>query len=216
MLLSLTRSRWIVTLNLLLALSLSLTAGLISTPAQAQQTCEALFVKTAEQAAGRTPETILAERGKALPERNEVLAELAKFAVENGMPARWIEVGPPERRVKRLFVAIDATNAGLMQAYHNRFNLSQPIGAGTAGTLALEFFRESVISPEHYVSGVLRISSNPNDRIYRWGREDLTWNSWWSDWIVARKTPDHTANGVLAYGHLFELNAAEKANVDYF
>ena len=49
--LSLTRSRWIATLNLLLALSLALTTGLISTPAQAQQTCEALFVKAAEQAA---------------------------------------------------------------------------------------------------------------------------------------------------------------------
>lgn len=216
MLLSLTRSRWITTLNLLLALSLALTTGLISTPAQAQQTCEALFVKAAEQAAGRTPEAILAERGKALPERNEVLTELAKFAAENNMPARWIEVGPPERRVKRLFVAIDANNADLMQAYHNRFNLSQPIGAGTAGTLALEFFRESVITPEHYVSGVLRVSNNPNDKIYRWGREDMTWQSWWNGLIVGHKTPDHVASGVLAYGHLFELNAAEKANVDYF
>jgi acyl-CoA hydrolase len=143
----------------------------------------------------------------------ETMTQMIRFGREHNLPFQLIEVGPPERRLHRLFVAVDGNDPALMQAYRDQFNLNQKLGADVDGSLVLEFAYEKAKS-DQYVTGVLRTSSSPLDPIYRWGRKDLVWNTWWRDWLtgVRRVTKDP----VLGYGHVIGLSAPERENVQYF
>lgn len=163
----------------------------------------------------KSAEKIVAARGAKLPERGTITNELAKFAEENNLPARWIEVGPPEQRIKRLFVALDFTDPALLQRYLDRFNLDNPLSDNVAGTLALEFGKEN-LHREHYVTGVLRTGNKQSDQIYRWGAKELTRERWWDMFLDDRVTQEDKAIGIYGFSHLIELNKKEKANVEYY
>lgn len=137
------------------------------------------------------------------PQAFALAGDLEAFAVENKLPMKVMEFGPPERRVKRLVVGLDATNEELMKKYLKRFNLEKG-KKGAGGVLALEFQHEI---ENNYVTGVLRPSSDPNAQIYRWGRPDLKRSDWWEDWMVKDDRP------VIGYAHLIGLNDDEAKNV---
>ena len=173
--------------------------------AQVANKCE-IFFKRADE--------IIAARGMPLPPRGEIAAELAKFAAENALPSRWVEVGPPERRVKRLLVGVDIGNEAMMNAYLQRFNLDKSLGKTVAGTLVLEFQNEAM-GGQDYVTGVLRPGNSNDSMIYRWGFPEQKRSSWWQSWMMERG-PEQMNTGLVGYGHLIELNAAEQANVKYY
>ncbi len=156
-------------------------------------------------------QAILAQRGQQLPDRADSAKALAAFAAKNNLPSRWIETGPPERRVKRLYVAIDADNVALVQAYANTFNLTTPTSKNSQGTLVLEFANEY---GANYVTAVLRPSADLEDKIYRWGRPNITRNDWYHNWLMSPAYINPT--GLLGFTHLIDLNAAERKNVEYY
>lgn len=163
----------------------------------------------------KTAAKIVADRGAKLPKRGSITQELAKFAEENNLPAKWIELGPIERRVKRLFVALDFTDPVLLQKYLDRFNLEQPLNKDVEGTLALEFGKES-LKREHYVTGVLRTSNQPTDKIYRWGRPDSARDNWWRSFLEGNTQKEDQDAGIYGFSHLIELNKQEKENVKFY
>lgn len=199
---------------ILLFLLLTSITTFSSRPLYAEQikiSCTELFANNQ-----KTAKSILAERNEPLPERSGITKELAKFAAEQGLPAKWIELGPPERRVKRLFVGIDFTKADLVELYIKKFNLDTPLGNKVAGVLPLEFAKEA-LAAEHYVTGVLRPGSTINDNIYRWGRPDIEYKQWWNQWVVQQnQQAEHRQTGIYAFSHLIELNKKEQANVKLY
>ncbi len=163
----------------------------------------------------KSAEKIVADRGVKLPKRGSITLELAKFAEENNLPSKWIELGPPEQRIKRLFVALDFTDPVLLQKYLDRFNLDGELNSEVAGTLALEFGKES-LQREHYVTGVLRTSNQMTDKIYRWGRKDSDRNRWWNSFLDSNVQAEDRQAGIYGFSHLIELNKQEKENVKYY
>lgn len=206
-------------LRLIKFLTLALCLSFIQGPpfsvfavAQAQESCHAIFLvrqpKSYYAAYDRIDISKLTKNDTA----QLTTRQMIEFGREHNLPFRLIEVGPPERRLQRLFVAIDANNADLMQAYRDKFNLNQKLDDKINGSLVLEFAYEKADSNQ-YVTGVLRTSANPQDPIYRWGRKDLPWKDWWKGWIYGHRITD---NPVLGYGHVIGLTAAEKSNVQYY
>lgn len=153
-------------------------------------------------------------------ERNEASKALLKFAKNHKLPARWLLLGPAGRKVYRLFVPIDINNEALMSDYYKTFNLDTPLTDKAAGTLVLDYTKESLESPEHYVPAILRRTANPADKGYRWGQPDPYMNSYeqyFKDWVLnERKSPDYDKTGIAAFSHLIELTPAEKENVNKF
>ncbi len=146
----------------------------------------------------------------------ELLLSLLDFAEAHQLPVKTFELGPEQRRVKRVFVAIDADNQELVDDYLNKFNLDQELGQKTKGTLPLEFSYEKVdgnLNEKEYVTGVLRPTKGGADHIYRWGKKDLTRDNWWQQWVVTRL---HQGVPVYGYSHLLGLSKPEIDNVKYF
>lgn len=198
-----------------LSVLVAVSGSLLGSASHASPRCDQVHLQALADN-GPSLQRILEERGAPLSARQDATLRLAQFAAENGLPYRWIELGPAERRVRRLFVGLNTENPDLVQKYLDAFNLETPVGTG-AGTLALEFGRESISSPEHYVTGVLRTSSKNVDPIYRWGRPDLSRQSWWTDWILGRSyVAENQASGVLGFAHLISLSKAERDNVQEF
>lgn len=142
----------------------------------------------------------------------ELVGRLKKFADANKLPYQVMEVGPAERRVQKLFVALDMTNEELVNKYLKEFNLE----SADKPTLALEFGFEVV---NQYVSGVLRTSPDPKAQIYRWGRLDLTREEWAREWMIKggfNRYPEREHNPVWGYSHLIQLKPEEAKNVQLF
>lgn len=188
-------------LLLIIAISIAQLVSVAPVLADGGPRCQELFQQVHQN-------EIIAQRGAALPERATSVRRLADFALEHNLPWQWVETGPAERRTRRLYVGIDHDNAALVQAYADAFNLNTPTGPDSAGTLVLEFQQEVV---GNYVTGVLRPSANLSEKIYRWGRPDLTRTNWFSSWMQPR-----VANSIYGYGHLIELSAPERDNVAYY
>ncbi len=146
-------------------------------------------------------------------EKTGVLVQRLKaFADENKLHYQILEVGPPERRVQKLFVALDMNDQDMVQKYLKEFNLED----NKNPTLALEFGFEVV---NQYVSGVLRTSSDPKAPIYRWGKKDLTRDVWAQEWMIKggfNRYPEREHNPIWGYSHLIQVNADEAKNVKHF
>ena len=203
--------------------------------ASAAPMCRALFEKapavaaapraaepaqeTARQRNARIRAVIRAELPKT--SRTESVEGLLKFAEDFELPFKWLEMGPEDRKVKRLFVAIDVTKPAVLKAYRDRFNLDTKIGTG-GGTLALEYVRESLTAPEHYVPAIMRRWADPLKKGYRWGKPDPymeSYQQYFETWMLTeegRKSPDLEATGIAAFAHLIEVSAKEKANIESF
>lgn len=158
-------------------------------------------------------EKILARKNEqGYVESAHLFKKLQQFAIDNSLPIQVLDVGPQERKVSRLFVAIDMNNQELVEKYLKEFNLEDdhhPV-------LALEFGYEV---PDEYVSGVLRTSPDPKAKIYRWGKEDLTRDVWAQDWMIRggfNRYPKRIENPVWGYSHLIELDLKEAENVKKF
>lgn len=142
----------------------------------------------------------------------ELVGRLKKFADANKLPYQILEVGPPARRVQKLFVAVDMTDDALVAKYLKEFNLE----SADKPTLALEFGFEV---PDQYVSGVLRTSPDPKAQIYRWGKLDLTRDEWAREWMIKggfNRYPEREQNPVWGYSHLIQLKPDEAKNVKHF
>ena len=142
----------------------------------------------------------------------ELVGRLKKFADANKLPYQILEVGPAERRVQKLFVAVDMTDDALVAKYLKEFNLD----SADKPTLALEFGFEV---PNEYVSGVLRTSADPKAQIYRWGKLDLTRDEWAKEWMIKggfNRYPEREHNPVWGYSHLIQLKPDEAKNVKHF
>lgn len=196
------RSQW-------LFLAIFFLQTLLLTPAsQAQKACENVH----------TQQAIQLKQADAYS-RIEAQKELLKFAQEHNLPVRYLEVGPADRKIQRLFVAVDVANEALMQAYRDRFNLDTPIGDKGAGTLVLEFMRESLSSPEHYVPAIVRTDAKFESRGWRWGKPDpyMTYPEYWNGWMLnVRQSNEYKETGIAAFGHLIELSKSEQENFKIF
>lgn len=190
-------------------LSLFLVTSVLPQTSWAQQACYDVF-KT-------EPRKILDV--KKAPDRNDSRGLMA-FAIEHNLETRVLELGPADRKIKRLFVAIDIKNEALMKAYYERFNLDTPINAQVAGTLVLDYTKESLTQPEHYVPAIVRRTANPKDKGYRWGKPDPymeSYEQYYQEWILRdRRSPDFDTTGIAAFSHLIELSPAERDNVRKF
>ena len=145
-------------------------------------------------------------------ESAHLLGKLKAFAEENNLASQVLEVGPPERRVSRLFIAIDMNDKTMMDKYLKSFNLENDANP----VLALEFGYEV---PNQYVSGVLRTSPNPTEPIFRWGKKDLPRDQWAQEWMIKggfNRYPERLENPVWGYAHVIELDKSEAANVKHF
>ncbi len=151
----------------------------------------------------------------ALYERSLATQKLAQFATLNKVPYRWHEFGPSDRKVRRLMVAVDITNAALMQSYRDTFNLDTPLDKNDAksGTLVIEQTWESPKRPEHYVYTYIRSSKNGTDLAYRWGRKDISWTQSFEN---LKSNVVEKESGFIGLAHLIELNSAENANAKIF
>jgi len=153
----------------------------------------------------------------ALKESTLVVKRLENFAKANNLPMKVLEVGPSNRRVKKLFVGLDMTDEALVEKYLKEFNLEDKKDP----TLALEFGYEV---PDEYISGVLRTSPNPDAPIYRWGQEDIPRREWVRDWMVQgggdyngnNNHPERLKNPVWGYSHLIQITPEESKNVKVF
>lgn len=188
------------------ALFLTLIFILSTQASSAQNICEQIFIRNRE---------VIKAGYQKLPERGTITAQLADFARENNLPSKWVELGPPERRVKRLFVALDTTKPELVQKYLNRFNLDTKLDEKVDGTLVIEFAAEDP-NREHYVTAVLRPSADPDAQIYRWGKPELQRSNWWAKFLKGRARPTFAADGIEGFAHLIELNQQEKENVKFY
>lgn len=142
----------------------------------------------------------------------ELVGRLKNFADANKLPYQILEVGPAERRVQKLFVAIDMNDQKMVEKYLKEFNLEDE----TKPTLALEFGFEVV---NQYVSGVLRTSPDPKAQIYRWGKKDLTRDVWAQEWMIKggfNRYPEREHNPIWGYSHLIQLKTDEAKNVKHF
>ena len=145
-------------------------------------------------------------------ESAHLLGKLKNFADEHNLPYQVLEVGPAERRVSRLFVAIDMNDEKMVEKYLQAFNLEDDKNP----VLALEFGFEV---QNEYVTGVLRTSPNPTEPIYRWGKKDLPRNQWAQDWMIRggfNRYPKRAENPIWGYSHIIELDQKEAANVKHF
>jgi len=152
---------------------------------------------------------ILKERQQNLPERFLTVQKLAQFAEKYKLSYRWHDFGPADRKIRRLLVAVDITNAELMQAYRSEFNLEK---GQNEDTLAIEQTWESSARPEHYVYTYIRAFSDPQQPVYRWGKKDLTWEQS----FASLKGSAADESGLVGLAHLIELNKVESENVKIF
>ncbi|MGZ3662580.1 MAG: acetyl-CoA hydrolase/transferase family protein [Bdellovibrionota bacterium] len=142
---------------------------------------------------------------------------LEDFAVTNELPMRVLEVGPPERRVNRLFVAIDINDKAMMTKFRNRFQLHPTGKKGPKGVLA---FESSFPTPQndHYVTIALRRDGGAmGKKIYRWGRRDETLKEWLEGYSlnpgVDRSPQDQD---IVAWSNLVGLDAKEVKTVESY
>lgn len=148
--------------------------------------------------------------------RIDVTDKLLNFANEHALPHKWVEVGPAERRVKRLFVGLDVSNKLLMNEYLQTFNLDTALNKEGSKTVVLEVANENNKSPEHYVPVMFRRKAGTTDRIYRWGRPDMSWQDYYSQWLMGSNTRFAADHGIRAFAHLIGVDAVEAKNVEYF
>ncbi|MBC7430081.1 MAG: acetyl-CoA hydrolase/transferase family protein [Bacteriovorax sp.] len=142
----------------------------------------------------------------------ELVGRLKTFADENKLMYQILDVGPPARRVKKLFVALDMNDDAMVEKYLKEFNLEDE----AKPTLALEFGFEVV---NEYVSGVLRTSPDSKAPVYRWGKHDLPRNVWAQEWMIKGgfdRYPNRKQNPIWGYSHLIQLNPDEAKNVKFF
>jgi acyl-CoA hydrolase len=144
------------------------------------------------------------------PASVHVAQHLVAFAEKHNLPQKVLEVGPPEARVKRLFVGLNVHDKALYEDYMKWFNLESSAREGLGGVLPIEFAYE--IEKGGYVSGILRPRPDPNAQIYMFGRADVTrdqwfWHSLFHPLARERDIP------VLGYSHLIGLTDNEKVNV---
>lgn len=135
-----------------------------------------------------------------------------EFARANDLATQILEVGPEQRRIKRMFVAIDANDKEMVNKYLHEFNLENVDNP----VLALEFGFEV---EGQYVTGVLRTSPDPEAPIYRWGKKDLSRAEWEKEWMVKggfNRHPERMQNPVWGYSHLIGIAPEEAANVKYY
>lgn len=157
--------------------------------------------------------TLIAKQGIPGMEKTGLLVQrLKSFAELNHLPIQILEVGPPARRVQKMFVAIDMNDKAMVAKYLAEFNLDD----NKDPTLALEFGFEVA---NQYVTGVLRTASDPNAPIYRWGKKDLARNVWEKEWMIEggfNRYPERHKNPIWGYSHLIQLNESEVKNVKHF
>jgi acyl-CoA hydrolase len=157
--------------------------------------------------------SLIAKKGLPGLEKTGILAQRLKaFADVNHLPIQILEVGPAQRRVQKIFVAIDMNDEAMVAKYLAEFNLDDK----DHPTLALEFGFEVV---NQYVTGVLRTSSDPKAPVYRWGRKDLARNEWAPEWMIEggfNRYPARKQNPIWGYSHLIQLNEKEVKNVKHF
>lgn len=153
-------------------------------------------------------------------ERTAAAEKLLEFANKFNLPFKWISTGPEDRKIKRLYVAIDISKPEIIDAYRNTFNLETPLINPESGTLVLEYVKESIEQPEHYVPAIMRRWADPNKQGYRWGIPDpyiSSYKYYFEDWMLkSRKSPDFDKTGIAAFVHLIELNQLEKENIIKF
>jgi len=174
---------------------------------------------------------------KKYPHTLDEINALQAFAKEYNLPTKVLQVGPPERRVTRFFVGLDATNPKLLEEYRKRFDLNTAVGPTTPGTIPLEFQFEV---PGDYVTGVVRGGPNANSPFYRYGvqekknmnaadraanpamdQNELQTVDWWfTNWMMshdrwaAKVGPDrYVQDPVFGYAHLIGLSPDEQKNV---
>jgi len=149
----------------------------------------------------------------------DVVDRLKAFAEKNQLPLKVMEVGPPERRIQRLFVGLDVTKPELLKAYREEFQLEKKLTEHVAGVMPLEF---QIEDGSGYVTTAMRRDANPDSPIYRWAQPDIKLRNWWNGWILTRQRGAEVTDPteatisklpILGYGHLIGLNQAELDNV---
>lgn len=203
-------------LQLLLALSLTSFSVEKAYSLNAQNKCVQLFSKLNLANTRHTAKSkkILSQREQVLPERSATVELLSKFASQHNLPYRWHDFGPPDRKIRRLVVALDINNEALLNEYRQLFNLNQNLTktAKGSGTLVIEQTWENPAQPEHYVYTYIRSSGLESDPVYRWGKKDYSLK----DSFQYLKQNVRNDVGLIGIAHLIELNSKESDNVKIF
>ncbi len=204
--------------NIVLLFSILFFTVISSSSAQAQMKCHDLFNKTTASKKVDVEKIIKTELSDGA--RAESAKALLKFAADFNLPHKWLELGPQDRKIKRLFVAIDISRPEVVKEYRERFNLDTPLNKEGTTTLVLEYVKESLTSPEHYVPAIMRRWADPAKPGYRWGKPDpyiSKYSEYYEGWMLQeRKSPDYDRTGIAAFAHLVEVNKNEKTNIEYF
>ena len=143
------------------------------------------------------------------PTAQAMATEVLAFAVKHDLPLRVVEVGPAEKRFKRLLVAIDSNQKEVMEDYVRTFNLTKSVAKTDTTTLAIEFQKEV---ENNYVFGAVRTGDNPytTEGVWRWGRDNQASAVWTKNIDIDKAT------GIRAFGHLIGVTPAEAKNIKYF
>lgn len=142
-----------------------------------------------------------------------MLHALLDFAEKHHLDERVVEVGPPNRRLKRLVVALDVSNRELVRDYMATFNLDQPIDSAQDRTLSLEFSKEIEDIENGYVFSTLRSGGVMGTRegLWRFGRTSTDQTA---DWFVDHY--DDPRTHIVGFAHLIPITRAEADNSNHF
>lgn len=175
------------------------------------KTSPALQIAIASQSAKR----IAVDQSEALkiattPETKAMINSLLTFAAKYDLDERIVEVGPPQRRLKRLVVGLDIRRQDVVAAYLKEFNMENEVSGGPVRTLSLEFQKE--VAGE-YVLGALRTGSvqGSNEGIWRYGKNKIDHNNdWFEKW--RGKSPTR----IIGLANLIPITLKEAANVEHY
>ncbi len=138
---------------------------------------------------------------------------LKEFARVHNLPTKIVEVGPPERRVKRLIVGLNFHDWNLMQEYMKWFNLESAGRPDLGGILPLEYATEmDRANGKNYVGTNVRPRPSMSAPIWMFGREDVPWQQWW-DVSVKHPKAVEADLPIMGFSHLIGTTPEQQKNI---
>ncbi len=140
---------------------------------------------------------------------------LKRFAIQHKLPMKVVEVGPPERRVQRLVVGLNFHDWDLMKAYQATFHLEAADHPKLGGVLPLEYAYEIDRTGKSYVGTNVRPRPGMDQKIWMFGREDVSWMQWW-DHSVMHPQVREQQTPIVGFAHLIGTSPDEQKNIWHY
>lgn len=140
---------------------------------------------------------------------------LQRFAKTFHLPTKVVEVGPKERRVKRLVVGLNFHDWNLMREYQNWFHLESANHPLLGGVLPLEYAFELDPAGKSYVGTNVRPRPGMDKPIWMFGREDVPWSQWWDNSVMHPQMRE-VDPPIVGFAHLIGVSPAEQKNLWHY